>query len=86
MKMADGAAKQVFAELAEKKREACVPVALRDELLLTVHGDPPESLAGPHWTDRLSKGEIVLSERSAEVSHSYGQTASLTGGEGAGSA
>ncbi len=46
-------------------------------LLLGVHGDPPESLAGQYWTDRLSRGELVLSARNSAMAHSFAQAAKL---------
>ena len=50
-------------------------------LLLNVQGDPPESLAGQYWTDRLSQGELVLSARSAALAHSFDQATRLTAAE-----
>jgi len=47
-------------------------------LLLNVQGDPPESLAGQYWTDRLSQGELVLSARSSVKAHSFDQAKKLT--------
>lgn len=47
-------------------------------LLLDVHGDPPDSLAGQYWTDRLSQGELVLSARNATLAHSFEQAAKLS--------
>lgn len=49
--------------------------------LLNVQGDPPESLAGQYWTDRLSQGELVLSARSLALAHSFDQATRLTGAE-----
>ena len=46
-------------------------------LILDVHGDPPDSLAGQYWTDRLSQGELVLSARSPKLAHSFEQAAKL---------
>lgn len=40
-------------------------------LMLDVHGDPPDSLAGQYWTDRLSQGEIILSSRNSKLAHSF---------------
>lgn len=48
-------------------------------ILLTVHDDPPESLAGQYWTDRNSQGEIVLSGRTKTLAHSFDQAQRLTG-------
>lgn len=63
-------------------------LAVRDQsplhhgaLLLTVHGNPPESLAGEYWTDRNSQGEIVLSARTKTLAHSFDQAQRLTGGD-----
>jgi hypothetical protein len=50
-------------------------------LLLNVQGDPPESLAGQYWTDRLSQGELMLSARSPALAHSFDQATRLTAGE-----
>lgn len=50
-------------------------------LLLNVQGDPPESLAGQYWTDRLSQGELVLSARSPALADSFDQATRLTAGE-----
>ena len=55
-------------------------------LLLNVQGDPPESLAGQYWTDRLSQGELVLSARSSALAHSFDQATKLTAAEEEGSA
>ena len=49
-------------------------------LLLSVQGDPPESLSGQYWTDRLSQGELLLSERSSAIAHSYDQALRLAPG------
>lgn len=49
-------------------------------LLLSVQGDPPETLSGQYWTDRLSQGELSLSDRSSAIAHSYDQALRLTGG------
>lgn len=51
-------------------------------LLLDVHGDPPDSLAGQYWTDRLSQGELVLSARSPALAHSFDQATRLGAAEG----
>ncbi len=48
-------------------------------LILDVRGDPPDSLAGQYWTDRLSQGELVLSGRVPKVAHSFEQAAKLGG-------
>ncbi len=50
-------------------------------LLLNVQGDPPDSLAGQYWTDRLSQGELVLSARNPTLAHSFDQATKLTAGE-----
>lgn len=47
-------------------------------LLLNVQGDPPESLTGQYWTDRLSQGELTLSSRSPALAHSFDEAAKLT--------
>lgn len=49
-------------------------------LLLTVQGNPAESLAGEYWTDRNSQGEIVLTARAKTRAHSFDQAQRLTGG------
>lgn len=36
-------------------------------LLLDVRGEPAESLDGHYWTDRLSRGEIRLTQRTVEA-------------------
>lgn len=54
--------------------------------LLNVQGDPPESLAGQYWTDRLSQGELVLSARSPALAHSFDEATRLTAAEEEGSA
>ena len=46
-------------------------------LVLHVHGDPPDSLAGQYWTDRLSQGELLLSARIPEAAHSFEQAEKL---------
>lgn len=51
-------------------------------LLLSVQGDPPESLAGQYWTDRLSQGELVLSARSPALVQSFDQATRLGAAEG----
>ncbi len=51
-------------------------------LLLNVQGDPPESLAGQYWTDRLSQGDLVLSARISALAHSFDQAVKLTAAEG----
>lgn len=50
-------------------------------LLLTVQGNPPESLAGQYWTDRNSQGEISLSARTNILAHSLDQAQRLAGGD-----
>ena len=50
-------------------------------LLLTVQGNPPESLAGQYWTDRNSQGEISLSARTNRLAHSFDQAQRLTGAD-----
>lgn len=50
-------------------------------LLLTIQGNPPESLAGQYWTDRNSQGEISLSARTKTLTHSFDQARRLTGGD-----
>lgn len=50
-------------------------------LLLSVQGDPPESLEGQYWTDRLSQGEMVLSARNPARVHSFDQAQKLTATE-----
>lgn len=47
-------------------------------ILLTVHGDRPESLSGQYWTDRNSQGEIALSGRTKTLAHSFEQAQRLT--------
>lgn len=42
-------------------------------LLLSVQGDPPASLAGQYWTDRLSQGDIILLDRRDELAFSFEQ-------------
>lgn len=49
-------------------------------LLLSVQGDPPETLSGQYWTDRLSQGDITLSGRSSGFAYSYEQALKLLGG------
>lgn len=50
-------------------------------LLLSVQGDPPESLAGQYWTDRLSQGELMLSARSPALAQSFDQATRVTAAE-----
>jgi len=40
-------------------------------MLLSVQGDPPKSLSGEYWTDRLSQGEITLEARISKRVHSF---------------
>lgn len=47
-------------------------------LVLDVHGDPPDSVAGQYWTDRLSHGELVLSARIPNLAHSFEQAAKMS--------
>lgn len=49
-------------------------------LLLNVQGDPPRSLAGQYWTDRLSQGELVLSMRHSVLAHSFDEASTLVAG------
>jgi len=50
-------------------------------ILLTVHGNPPESLAGQYWTDRSSQGEIDLSAKSKTFAQSFEQAHRLARGD-----
>lgn len=47
-------------------------------LLLSVQGDPPRSLAGQYWTDRLSQGELTLSAKTSTLAHSFEEGQTLT--------
>lgn len=48
-------------------------------ILLSVQGDPPESLAGEYWTDRLSQGELELTARTFTLAHSFDRARTLFG-------
>ena len=48
-------------------------------LLLSVQGDPPKTLAGQYWTDRLSQGEMTLSHRAARLAHCYDEGLRVVG-------
>jgi hypothetical protein len=49
-------------------------------LLLRVHGDPPESLAGQYWTDRATVGTIELTTRQRRLAHSFSEAEFLFDG------
>ena len=46
-------------------------------ILLSVQGDPPQSLSGEYWTDRLSQGELELTARAMTFAHSFDQARAL---------
>lgn len=49
-------------------------------LLLSVHGDLPQTLSGEYWTDRRTRGDLVLSDRSERIVHSFEDAVTLAGG------
>lgn len=46
-------------------------------ILLRVHGSPPMSLEGHYWTDRATKGSLVLSSRHSEMASSFADARAL---------
>lgn len=48
-------------------------------LLLEVRGDPPTELNGHYWTDRATKGSLILSDRRTKLVGGFVEGASLFG-------
>lgn len=42
-------------------------------VILHVRGDPPQSLDGSYWTDRLTVGEIQSGSHTRRICHSFGE-------------
>ncbi len=43
---------------------------------LRVEGDPPASMSGHYWTDRLTRGEMLVSARVTKAAHSFDEARS----------